>query len=285
MQQPSAFVQLWTWMFFLGVFVIAWNLATITALKRFDKQMDINDKVRRPFVLVVGMYAFAVATLNIALLSMLAYCICTVMCMTSTYAPEWWERIMRVIAQPSTVFNCLSIDHMLVHGMYFAIALVTMSIMTWWYITDEDMRDPERVRHKLIRIIMIVPGSIILVAYLFYGCYSVLTAYTLKKRIDIASGASSSSSSESRRPLRAPAPAQAQAQAQTAPAQASTSTSTAPAAAAAAAPPAPAAAAPAASKGAAAPSAAPAAPKGAAAPSASPSPAPAAPSAAPSASS
>jgi hypothetical protein len=201
---PTATKQLVTWLFFGGVFVAAWTIAIIGSIKHLDQQFE-SRRFRRPYIMILGAYSFTLALFNIAMLSLLSYCACIVLCTTAKLAPMWWQRFMHAVALPSTLFNCLSLDHVKFHGVMFFALLIAVTIMTWGYVTDDDMRsiyagtgssaagtgssaasDPDafdRLRSKIIRILLIVPAGILLVGYGLYALYSIASAHALATQI------------------------------------------------------------------------------------------------------
>jgi len=108
-----------------------------------------------------------------------------VACLTAPIAPIWWEKFLKIVALPSTVFSCLSIEHMKIHAAMLGITLTSFASMTWFYITQEDMWEPNRMRQKVLKMLLVVPGCILISGYLLYGLYSMFSAYSLVKRIEL----------------------------------------------------------------------------------------------------
>jgi hypothetical protein len=184
---PSLYKQFITWCFFLVAYILAWNMAIIGAIQRLDAELDSGTAIRRPYVVALGVYAFTVALFTFAACSMVSYCACTVLCMTAGMAPKWWEDLMRVVALPSTVFNCISLDHVKIHAVMFFVTIVAFALTAWMYVTEEDMRQKhgDRVRSKVMRMIFVFPGGVLLTGYGMYALYSMFSAYILLKRIKI----------------------------------------------------------------------------------------------------
>lgn len=178
---PSALTQLSTWLVFLCLFVISWNVASMAAMRRFDNDTSDNEtggNFRRPYVLVLGMYGYAIAVLNIGICALFLYCVCTTLCLASPYVPEWLEKPL-LLFMPSLVFNCISMDHLKFHGAVSACVLVAMSVMTWTYVSDDDLRDIPSLRRKVLRMISVFPSSVLFNAYLLYAVYSIVSAHQM----------------------------------------------------------------------------------------------------------
>jgi hypothetical protein len=183
---PSFIKQIVTWTFFLGVYVVAWNMAIVGGVQKMDDQLDTGLGFRRPYIVALGAYVFVVALFNIAAISLVSYCACTLLCMTATFAPKWWQCFIVSFALPSTVFNCISLHHIKIHAVMFLATIAAFSIMAWMYVEDEDMRPAStgRVRDKIMRMLMIIPGGVLMIGYGMYAVYSTFTAHDLITRMD-----------------------------------------------------------------------------------------------------
>jgi len=185
---PSFMKQFVTWTFFIGVYVVAWNMAIVGGIQKMDNQLDTGLGFRRPYIVALGTYVFVVALFNIAAISLMAYCACTLLCMTATFAPKWWQCLIVSFALPSTVFNCISLHHIKIHAVMFLATVAAFAIMAWMYVTDDDFRQTasvsDRVRDKIMRMLMIIPGGVLLIGYGMYSVYSMFTAHDLISRMD-----------------------------------------------------------------------------------------------------
>jgi len=183
--EPSFMKQMWTWSFFMAVYVVAWNMAIILGIKKLDEQLDTGMGIRRPYIVALGAYVFVVALFNIAAISLVAYCGCTLLCMTASIAPDWWESLMTKVALPSTVFNCISLDHIKIHTVMFLATVAAFALMAWMFVIEDDLRKvTDRVRAKIMRMLLIIPGGVLTVGYGMYSFYCMFSALVLVSRMD-----------------------------------------------------------------------------------------------------
>lgn len=178
----STFGQIWTWLYFIVVFLIAWNVASLKAIERYDEQTGATPIVRRPFVVVIGVYAYALAVLYIAMGTVVTYCIALLLCLCASYAPKFVEAMIRSTMQPSTMFTCIAIEHIKFHALLIGATVVAVALLTWLYVSDEDLRDPEKLRHRIIRMLIALPGSVLFVAYVAYAIYSTFSVHDLIRK-------------------------------------------------------------------------------------------------------
>lgn len=190
MLRPSGLSQLITWTFFILAFLSAWNVSSAAALKKFEEQTDISQRVRRPFIIVVGMYAYVYACLHIVIISLVAYSLCAIFCMGSVYVPEVAEKFIRRTLHPEVVFHCISLENLMIHAIMFVVMMIGVIALSCGYIKEKDLEgDADKMlRHKTVRMILLL-AAVMLVGYLAYAIYSISCGKTLDGKLELLSAA------------------------------------------------------------------------------------------------
>lgn len=176
---PQWINQLYTWFIFGIVYILSWDGALTVAVNRLNTDIDAAftpDSVRvlrRPYLIAIGAYAVVLAWFNIAFYMLIMYCACLLMCMTAPIGSKLWENIMRALALPSVVFNCVGLEHAAFHGTIMLVTIATISHLVGWYFTEDDLLSESTVHSKAVRAMFVVPGTMG-AAYAIYAAMCVL---------------------------------------------------------------------------------------------------------------
>ena len=165
-------VQVYSWMIFIGVYMLAWNLTMPGVINKMNDETDNIDAsgepIRRTFLIGITMYAVVVAWLKTLLLMMFGYVGCSFFMMAAKYSiMDAIERLLLTLFNPAFIFHSVSTAHIAFHALVCVSTIAAAFGAIVFYITNEDLKNLQAMRSKMVRILFAVPAA----SFAIYGLY------------------------------------------------------------------------------------------------------------------
>lgn len=172
------------WGIFNLIYVVSADLGTSFAVNKLNTliekaEADASFKIRRPLMMAVIAYLFAVIWFNVLFFALIAYFICAMLCITAVYAHPVWESMVKTFFLPEVFLQILSIKYLPVHAIIFLFCIIMGCGMVLIYIkssdidTDDNSDHVKKLHPKMLRIILTCVTSALLM-YVIFTIYDII---------------------------------------------------------------------------------------------------------------
>jgi hypothetical protein len=177
----DAIIQVYTWSAFLVILIISLDWVVPRVVNRLSDAIDAvdvnGDPMRRVYLMVISAYAVVATWFHTLFIMVLVFIGCNLLSMTSNFAIlKFLKVILIYVSNPAYVFAFIHNRHLPYHALVM-LCSVTYGFMTsTLYVQDAEMRDPQAVKSKYMRVLMISTVCMIM-SYVMYAVWNVINAF------------------------------------------------------------------------------------------------------------
>jgi hypothetical protein len=175
---------------FLGIYIVAWDATLPLVAGKLNETLAANEAsgapsaaptplLRSTFLMALVLYASVVCWLQLIFFMMLLYVVTTLGTVAAPYAGITIAgvdvgAVIRLLADPVHVFDCLTVRHIPFHALATAGFVAAGCVAATVYITQRDITRDDMIRSKFTRIAFGLPavGACLYFVYMLF-CMSV----------------------------------------------------------------------------------------------------------------
>lgn len=174
----------YVWGMFNLTYAVSADLGTTFAVNKLNNliekaEADASFKIRKPLMMAIIAYLFAVIWFHVLFFTLIAYFLCAMLCITAVYAHPVWESIVKTFFLPEVLLQIISIKYLPVHAIIFFSCIIMGCSMVLIYIkssdidTDDNSDHVNKLHPKMLRIIFTCVTSSLLM-YVIFTIYDII---------------------------------------------------------------------------------------------------------------